>query len=82
MKKDKSKIKEWLSFAREQKKSHLLIIEQTYKGIKIPVYINRKEDLEKTINDYSSLSKVNILEIYNTNLDPNIQLNSVKNWEK
>ena len=81
MKKDKSKIKEWWSFAREQKKSHLLIIEQTYKGIKIPVYINRKEDLEKAINDYSSLSKVNILEIYNTNLDPNIQLNSVKNWQ-
>jgi hypothetical protein len=79
--KNKKQIGQWLEFARENKKSHILIVHDTYKDAIIVVYVSHNQKIEQVVEDYMNISKVKVLEVYNTNLEPTIQLDSEKNWE-
>lgn len=78
--KEVDRIRAWLDKARQEAKSHLLVVENEYKGIRFPVYVDRKEELPKCIADLSGLNKVRVIEVYSTEHDPEVQINNQQNW--
>ena len=78
----RSEIKEWLGSSEEMKKefSHMIVVCDTYDYEDYPVYVNRNENVQEVIDNYSSKPMQQIMEVYSYDLNIFDQLGSDRVW--
>lgn len=78
----RSEIRDWLGDVDEMSKSfsHMIVVCDSFDYQDYPIFVNRDENVQDVIDNYSSKSMQKVMEIYN--YDKNIfeQLGADKSW--
>lgn len=78
----RSEIRDWLGSAEEMSKSfsHMIVVCDSFDYEDYPVHVNRDENVQDVIDNYSSKPMQQIMEVYSYDLNIFDQLGSDRVW--